>query len=306
MRRFRLWLVCVVLAAAVAPVHAKERINVVASFSILGDFVKNVGGDRVNVTTLVGPNGDVHVYDPAPSDAKTIAGARLLVINGLGLEGWLPRLVQSAGSKATLVTASNGIAPLQLGSKGDLYNGQSASEVRIHADPHAWQSVTNAKLYVANIRDALVAADPDDIVPFRANAARYLGELDRLEAEVRAGIAKIPPERRKVISTHNAFGYFAAAYGVEFISPIGVSTETDPSARDIAGLINQIKAAKIPAVFLENLSDDRLIRRISAETGARVGGTLYSDSLTGEKGDAPTYIELVRHNIKALTGALAD
>jgi zinc/manganese transport system substrate-binding protein len=291
MRRFRLWLICVVIAAAAAPVHAQERVNVVASFSILGDFVKNVGGDRVDVTTLVGPNGDVHVYDPAPTDAKTIAGARLLVINGLGLEGWLPRLLQSSGGKAAIITATKGIAPLKVGSD---------------ADPHAWQSVANAKIYVTNITDALVAADPADAEVFRANAQAYLTRLDALEREVREAVAKIPPSRRKVISTHDAFGYFAAAYGIEFIAPLGVSTESEASARDIAGIITEIKREKIPAVFLENISDPRLIRRISAETGARVGGTLYSDSLTGEKGEVPTYIELVRHNIKALTGALAD
>jgi zinc/manganese transport system substrate-binding protein len=291
MRRFRFWLICMVIAAAAAPAHAQERVNVVASFSILGDFVKNVGGDRVDVTTLVGPNGDVHVYDPAPSDAKTIAGARLLVINGLGLEGWLPRLLQSSGGKAAIITATKGIAPLKVGSD---------------ADPHAWQSVANAKIYVTNITDALVAADPADAEVFRANAQAYLTRLDALEREVREAVAKIPPSRRKVISTHDAFGYFAAAYGIEFIAPLGVSTESEASARDIAGIITEIKREKIPAVFLENISDPRLIRRISAETGARVGGTLYSDSLTGEKGEAPTYIELVRHNIKALTGALAD
>jgi zinc/manganese transport system substrate-binding protein len=291
MRRFRLWLICVVIAATAAPVHAQERVNVVASFSILGDFVKNVGGDRVNITTLVGFNGDVHVYDPAPSDAKTIAGARLLVINGLGLEGWLPRLLQSSGGKAAIITATKGIAPLKVGSD---------------ADPHAWQSVLNAKIYVTNISDALVAADPADAEVFRANAQAYLTKLDALEREVREAVAKIPPSRRKVISTHDAFGYFAAAYGIEFIAPLGVSTESEASARDIAGIITEIKREKIPAVFLENISDPRLIRRISAETSARVGGTLYSDSLTGEKGEAPTYIELVRHNIKALTGALAD
>jgi len=287
----RLALIMFAAVMAVHPLRAEDRLNVVASFSILGDLVKNVGGDRVDVATLVGPNGDVHVYAPAPSDAKKNADARLLVMNGLGLEGWLPRLVQSAGSKATIVTASNGIAPLQLGSD---------------ADPHAWQSVPNVRIYVANIRDALIAADPADAAVFRANADRYLKELDALDAEVRAAIAKIPAERRKVITTHNAFGYFAAAYGVSFVAPVGVSTESEPSARDIATLILQIKAAKIPAVFLENLSDDRLIRRIAAETGAKAGGTLYSDSLTDEKGPAPTYIALVRHNIKALTSALGN
>lgn len=291
MRRFQPWLICWILAIAVFPVRAQDRLNIVASFSILGDFAENVGGERVSVTTLVGPDGDVHVYAPAPADAKKILDARLVIINGLGLEGWLPRLVQSAGSKATVVTASQGVAPRKLGSD---------------ADPHAWQSVANAKIYVANIRDALVAADPAGAATYRANAERYLAKFDALDREVRDAIAQIPEARRKVISTHDAFGYFAAAYGIEFIAPQGVSTESEVSARDIAGIITRIRAGRIPAVFLENISDPRLIRRISAETGARIGGTLYSDSLTGEKGDAPTYIDMVRHNIRALTSALAN
>jgi zinc/manganese transport system substrate-binding protein len=284
-------LIGLVLVAVTFPAHAEERLNVVASFSILGDFVHNIGGDRVSVTTLVGPDGDAHVYVPTPADAKKIADARLVIVNGFGLEGWLPRLVKSAGGKASIVTATAGIAPLTQGSD---------------ADPHAWQSVANAKIYVGNIRDALVAADPASATVFRTNAEAYLAQLEALDREVRAAIAQIPESRRRVISTHSAFGYFAAAYGVEFIAPVGVSTESEASARDIARIITQVKSAKIPAVFLENMSDPRLIRRISAETGAKVGGTLYSDSLTAEKGDAPTYIEMVSHNIKALTSALAN
>jgi zinc/manganese transport system substrate-binding protein len=289
MRRLGL-LICLALIAVIAPARAQDRLNVVASFSILGDFVRNVGGDRVSVTTLVGADSDAHVYSPTPADAKRIADAKLVFVNGLGFEGWLPRLVKSAGGKATIVAATAGITPLRSGSA---------------ADPHAWQSIANAKIYVANIREALAAADPANAETFKANASRYLADLDALDREVRAAVAQIPESRRKVISTHGAFGYFAAAYGVAFIAPVGVSTESEASARDVARIITQIRTAKIPAVFLENISDPRLIRRISAETGARVGGTLYSDSLTGEKGDSPTYIAMVRHNIKALTSALS-
>jgi zinc/manganese transport system substrate-binding protein len=290
MRRW-LWLACLPLIVTASPVRAAARLEVVASFSIIGDFVKNVGGDRVNVTTLVGPNGDVHVYAPAPADAKKIADAKLVIINGLGLEGWLPRLLQASGSKAPIVVATKGIAPLRQGSD---------------ADPHAWQSVANAKIYVANIRDALIAADPGDAEAFRANTERYSAQLDALDREVRSAIAQIAPAQRKVISTHGAFGYFASAYGIEFIAPEGVSTESEPSARDIARIITQIKSSTIPAVFLENISDPRLMRRISAETGARIGGTLFSDALTDENGPCPTYIAMVRHNIKALTSALGN
>ncbi len=286
----RLWLIALAMLAAIGPSRAAERLDVVASFSIIGDFVRNVGGNSVSVTTLVGPDSDAHVYAPTPADAKKIAGARLIFVNGLGFEGWLPRLVQSSGSKAKIVTASDGISPLRLGSA---------------ADPHAWQSVGNVKVYVANISRALAAADPDGAEQFRKNAQAYVEKLDALDREVRDAVARIPPDRRKVISTHNAFGYFAAGYGIEFVAPLGVSTESEPSARDIARIITQIRTAGIPAVFLENITDPRLMGRISAETGARVGGTLYSDSLTGEKGDSPTYIAMVRHNIKTLTSALS-
>jgi zinc/manganese transport system substrate-binding protein len=281
---------CVALIVTALPARA-EPLKVVASFSILGDLVRNVGGPSVEVTTLVGPDSDAHVYSPTPADAKKIADAKLIIVNGLGFEGWLPRLVQASGGKVKIVTATDGIAPLRLGND---------------ADPHAWQSVGNAKVYVANIRTALSAADPANAERYRANAEAYLAKLDALDREVRDAMAKLPPARRKVISTHNAFGYFAAAYGIEFIAPLGVSTESEPSARDIAKIITQVKQAKIPAVFLENVTDPRLMQRISAETGAKVGGTLYSDGLTGEKGDAPTYIDMVRHNIKALTRALGD
>ncbi|WGS19798.1 MULTISPECIES: metal ABC transporter substrate-binding protein [unclassified Bradyrhizobium] len=278
-----------VLASGAA--RAEGRINVVASFSILADMVRNVGGDRVNVIALVGPDGDPHVYAPTPADAKKVADARLLVINGLGFEGWLPRLLQASGSKAPITVATKGIMPRKMGG---------------HDDSHAWQSVANAKIYVINIRDGLIAVAPDQADVFKANADAYLAKLEALDREVREAVEKIPQERRKVISTHDAFGYFADTYGVTFFSPLSVSTDAEPSARDIAAIIAQIKVAKIPAVFLENISDPRLIRQIAAETGARIGGTLYSDSLTGENGDAPTYIDMVRHNIKALTSALAD
>jgi zinc/manganese transport system substrate-binding protein len=287
MYRLAMW--SLVLALLGSPAHAEDRLTAVASFSILADFVKNVGGDKVDVTALVGPNSDVHVYTPAPGEAKTVASAKLVVINGFGLEGWLPRLLQSSASKAPVVVASRGITPLNLGSQ---------------ADPHAWQSVANAKIYVANIRDGLIAVNPADAETFNANARRYLAELDSLDVEVKEAIAKVPPERRKLITTHDAFVYFAKAYGLDFIAPQGVSTETEPSARDIAAIIAQIKRDKVPAVFLENISDDRLIGRIAAETGVKVGGKLFSDSLSDEKGDAPTYIDMVRHNIRTLREGL--
>jgi zinc/manganese transport system substrate-binding protein len=296
MRLSRVILAASILLAPIlvlGPSRANERLKVVASFTILADFVRNVGGDRVDVVALIGPNADAHVYTPSPADAKTIAIAKLVVVNGLGFEGWLPRLVKSSGSTARIVVATDGIIPLKEPPGG-----------HHSVDPHAWQSVPNAKIYVENIRKALAEIDPASAESYRANAARYVTQLDELDRDVRARVAKIPEDRRKVISTHGAFGYFAAAYGVAFVAPQGVSTDSEPSARDLANIIAQIRKEKIPEIFLENISDPRLIRRVAAETGAKIGGTLYSDSLTDEKGAAPTYIDMVRHNIKTLQDAL--
>jgi zinc/manganese transport system substrate-binding protein len=281
------------------PAFAQEKLKVLATFSILGDFVRNVGGDRVEVTLLVGPNSDAHVYEPSPADAKKIADAKLVVANGMGFEGWIPRLVRASGTKATMVVATKGIKARKAGAHG---HGHDHGD----ADPHAWQAVPNAKIYVSNIRDALIAADPAGKSVYEANAAAYLAKLDALEKEVREAVANIPADRRKVITTHEAFGYFKQAYGIDFIAPQGVSTEAEASARDVAKIITQIKRQKIPAVFVENVTDPRLSKRIADETGARIGGTLYSDALTDEKGAAPTYIDMIRHNIKALSAALTS
>lgn len=310
-----------------APAAAQDgtRVSVVASFSILGDFVKNVGGDRVSVSTLVGPGGDAHVFQPAPADAKTVADARLVFVNGLGFEGWMERLVKASGTEAQVVVATKGVAPREMADEDD--HGHADKHGHDHdkhakdddhdhdhaqghdhggIDPHAWQSVANAKIYVANIRDALIAADPDGKAGYEANAAAYEARLDALDAEVKAAVARIPAERRRIITSHDAFGYFGAAYGVDFVAPQGVSTESEASAKDVARIIRQIKAAKIPAVFMENISDPRLIKRIASETKAKIGGELYSDALSDDKGPASTYIDMMQSNIRQLSSALSS
>jgi zinc/manganese transport system substrate-binding protein len=297
-------LIAATVATLASSAYAQEKLPVVATFSILGDIVSNVGGDRVAVKTLVGPNGDAHVYSPSPADAKTLADAKVIVTNGLGFEGWLARLVKSSNSKAPNIVASKGIKPRKLAGKHSHGHGHSHGHSHADGDPHAWQSVANVKVYVANIRDGLIAADPAGKATYEANAAAYLAKLDALDREVRETIARIPPERRKIITTHDAFGYFKDAYGVDFIAPQGVSTDSEASARDVARIITQVKKQKIPAIFMENISDTRLLTRIASETGAKLGGTLYSDALTDEKGPAPTYIDLIRHNIRTLSAAL--
>ncbi|WP_293810688.1 metal ABC transporter substrate-binding protein [uncultured Bosea sp.] len=295
------------LAAVAAPLCAfsQERLPVVASFSVLGDFTRQIGGDRVSVTTLVGPDGDAHVYSPTPADAKAMAAAKLVVVNGLHFEGWLPRLVKSSGTKATMAEATKGVTPLEADDDHDEKGKGGHAHAHGHDDPHAWQSIANAKLYVANIRDALSAADPAGKASYEANATAYLAELDKLEGEVKAAIARIPAERRKAITTHDAFGYFVKAYGIAFVAPQGVSTEAEASAKDVARIIRQVKAQKVPAVFLENVTNPRLVEQIARESGAKVGGRLYSDALSSETGPAGTYIRMMKHNISEIEKALA-
>jgi zinc/manganese transport system substrate-binding protein len=295
-RRELLLLAAIAATLAATPAWPQDRIAVVATFSILGDLVKNVGGDRVEVATLVGPNGDVHVYSPTPADARTISAAQVVFVNGLGLEGWMTRLVSASGTKALIVIASAGITPRDMTERD---GGRSA------IDPHAWQAVANAKIYVANIRDALSRADAPGKDIYDANAKAYLVKLDALDGEVKAGIARIPPDRRKIITTHYAFGYFGDAYGLQFVAPEGVSTDSEPSAKDIAKIITQIRREKIPAVFLENITDPRLMNEIAKETGAAIGGTLFSDALSDPRGPAATYIDMMRHNVGEFDKALA-
>jgi zinc/manganese transport system substrate-binding protein len=291
---FALVTILLVHSVAYAQDQGPGRIKVVATFSILADLARNVGGERTDVTSLVGANGDVHVYTPSPADAKAIADAKIVIINGLGLEGWIDRLIGASGTKATIVTATSGVTPRQVAGAD---HGRTA-------DPHAWQSVDNAKIYVADIRNALVKTDPAGGAIYDANARAYLAKLDALDREVRSIVARIPSDRRKVITTHSAFRYFGATYGVEFIALEGLSTESESSAKDVARIITRIKGQKIPAVFLENVTDPRLLDRIARETGAKIGGTLYSDALTDAKGQAPTYIDAIRHNARELAAAL--
>jgi zinc/manganese transport system substrate-binding protein len=288
----------VALPAGAQPAQPPPRLNVVATFSILRDLVQNVGGDRVEATALVGPNGNAHVFAPSPADARKLAEAGIVIVNGLGFEGWLGRLIKASATKAAVVVAAKGITPRRQRDGHGHDHGPS--------DPHAWQSVTNAKVYVGNIRDALIAADPAGRDVYAGNAAAYLARLEALEAEVRLAIAAIPPDRRRLMTSHDSFGYFGAAYGVAFIAPQGVSTEAEASAKDVASLISQIRQRKVNAVFLENVTDPRLVQRIARETGVKIGGTLYSDALTDAGGNAPTYIDLIRHNLRQIAAALAD
>jgi zinc/manganese transport system substrate-binding protein len=288
---------------------ADPLLEVVASFSILGDMVKTVGGDRVQVITLVGPDGDAHVFEPTPADAKAIGDAKVVFINGLGLEqGWMPRLIEASNYKGPVVVTSKGTKTLRMKEEGE--NGKERASAHEHGkphmvdDPHAWQNLANGKIYVENIVAGFSAADPAGAEIYRANGQSYITEIDKLDAEVRTKLAAIPQARRKVVTTHNAFQYFGKAYGLELLAPEGVSTEAEASAEDVAKLIRQIRKDRITAVFFENMSDNRLLTQISKETGAKIGGTVYSDALSAADGPAPTYLAMFRHNLEEFTRAL--
>lgn len=302
-RRAVLALAAFAVLTPVGPAAAQQKLNVVATFSILADVARNVGGDRVDVTSLVGPNSDGHVFSPTPADARTLAAAAVVVTNGLGFEGWMDRLVKASGTKATVVVASKGVKTRQRASGGD--DHKHGHDDGTKADPHVWQSIANVKICAANIRDALAKADPAGKSTYETNAAAYLVKLTDLEAEVKATLARIPAERRKVIVTHNAFGYFQDAYGIEFLAVQGVSTESQPSAADVARIISAVRKNKVSAIFIENITDPRQLERIARETGARIGATIYSDALTEAGGAAPSYVEMMRHNVQQFVAALA-
>lgn len=307
-RIHRLASALLILAASAGSGSAAEPVKVVATFSILGDLVQSVGGELVTVTTLVGANGDTHVYQPTPADAKALAAAGLVVENGLNMEGWIDRLIQASGYRGKVVVASAGVEMRTMAAEEEVATaGKSApASPRAITDPHAWQDLRNGQTYVRNIAKGLAAADPAHTDAYRANAEAYNQELATLDTWVRQEMDCVPTAKRRVITTHDAFGYFGAAYGVQFIAPEGISTESEPSAAGVARLIRQIKREHIKALFIENMTDPRLIKQIARETGARVGGEIYSDALSERGGPADTYIKMFRHNVPALKAAMLE
>ena len=291
-------------AALAAPAHAQpshQLLRVVTSFSLLADLARQVGRERVAVQSLVGPGQDGHVFQPAPTHARLVAQAGVVVSNGLGYEGWMPRLLQSTGYKGLHVVATQGVKPIT-GAQG--HGGAGHKHDHGPADPHAWQSVPNAVVYVKNIADGFCRADPDGCPAYRANAARTTAELNALDADIRAAWAPVPPAERKLITSHAAYAYYGQAYGVRFLAPQGVSTESEASARGVARLVRQIKKENIKALFVENVSDPRLIEQIARETGVQPSGQLFSDALTPPGGGAETYVELMRANTQAMVAAV--
>ncbi|SMY38249.1 metal ABC transporter substrate-binding protein [Photobacterium andalusiense] len=288
---------------------AETKVPVVASFSILGDLVSQVGGDHVAVKDLVGINGDVHTYSPAPMDAVAVKDAQLVVINGLGLEGWLPRLIESSHFKGTEIVASKGINTLTLAEEECAHHSSAKEGCHHHHhhgvyDPHAWNSVTNVKIYVKNIEAGLIKVDPAHTSDYQHNAQAYLQKLDKLQLDIQKQFAKIPASQRIIVTSHDAFQYFSRDYDVTFLAPQGTSTSAEASAADVAKIINQVRDDHVRAVFIENITDNRMVEQISHETGAKIGGKLYSDALSGPSEPATSYIKMMEYNTATIANAL--
>jgi len=279
---------------ASAPLASAKTLEVVASFTVLADIVHEIGGTHVNVRSLVGPNGDPHEFEPSPDDAKALKEADVVFVSGEGLEGWMDRLITASGYTGKPTVASEGIKTREMEEDG-----------KTVTDPHVWNSPVNVMLWVANIEKALSAADPQDAPHFRANAEKYLGELKQLDAYAHAKLDAVPDDKRKVLTSHDAFGYFGREYNVKFLSPVGLSTETEASAADVAELIDQIKAEGVKVYFIENSNDPKLVNQIATATGAKPGGELYVESLSDKDGPASSYLKMFRYNVDQVATAFA-
>ena len=302
---------------------AEQPMPVVATFSILGDIVERIGGEHIALKTLVGPDGDAHVYQPTPKAARSVAEAEVLFMNGLEFEGWLERLAEAASFDGAVVVATSGIVPIAFDEHDDDHDDHDKhddhddhdkhNDHEEHAghdhgtfDPHAWQSLDNAVIYAKNIAAGLAQADPANASEYYTNRASFVAEITALKSEIDAMMDALPANKRTVVTPHDAFGYFAEAYNLTFEAPQGMSTESEVSAADVAKLITQIRRENISAVFIESITDNRMMERIATETGATIGGTLYSDALSDENGPASTYPDMMRHNAKTLSDALGS
>jgi zinc/manganese transport system substrate-binding protein len=302
-------LLCSPALLLVRPAQAQQRPSVVASFSILADMTRQIGGDRIALRAIAGADVDAHGFQPKPSDAAALTNAAIVIRNGLGFEGWLDRMIRSSGFKGRMVTTTEGITPRLMEAHGHDHGGagrrhnHSAGRRQV-PDPHAWQDVGLGQHYIRNLTAGLIAADPTGEALYRRNAEAYAARLAALDQWVRAEIAKVPAARRKIVTSHDSFGYFGDAYGVRFLAPQGVSTEAEPSAAEVGRLIRQIKAENITALFMENMANPATLQRIAQETGLRVRGRLYADALSTETGPAPTYEAMFRHNLSLIVPAM--
>lgn len=271
------------------PAAAADRIQVVASFSILGDMVRQVTGDLAEVTTIVGPDADAHIYEPSASDAKAVAGADVIFVNGLGFETWSSALIETSGGDAQVFVATEGVEPL-------LVDGE--------IDPHAWNALTNGMIYVRNIAAGMAKVDAANAATYRANADAYVEQLGKVHDNAVSEFSALPEDRRTVVTAHDAFGYLEQAYGLTFLAPVGIDTDAEPSASDLAALIDHLNEIGAGALFVENITSPALVEQISRETGLEIGGRLFSDALSEKGGPATSYVAMFEHNLRALITAL--
>lgn len=282
-----------VAALLSSPLAMAKTVNAVTSFSILGDIVQEVGGEHVKVTSLVGPDGDPHSFEPSPKDSKAINASDVVFVSGLGLEGWIDRLVTASGYKGHLVTASEGVNSRKMEEDGKQIT-----------DPHAWNSMANGVIYATNVMNALIKADPQDADYFRQRGKAYIEQLQKLDSWAKTEFAGIPQSKRKVLTSHDAFGYFGQEYHVSFMAPVGFSTESEASASGVASLIKQIKDEQVKTYFIENQTDPRLVKQIAAASGAQPGGELYPEALSGPQGPATTYVKAFKHNVETIVASM--
>jgi len=285
---FKLTFLCILFLANTVSAN-DSSIRVVTSFSILEDLVKELGGQYVSVVNLVGRNSDAHMYQPKPSDAVAIAKADLVVFNGLGFEGWIPRLIKNSGYKNQQIIASRGVDAIK--------NGKEI-------DPHAWQSFHNIRLYIQNISQMLIQLRPQHVEALTKRQQKYLDSVSNLEQRLKKQFANIPPNKRIVVTSHDAFGYLGREFKIQFLAPLGLSLEVEASAEDVAAIIDQIREQSVKALFVENINNPRLLELISAETNVTIGGRLYSDALSEVEGPAGTYLKMMRYNIESLINRL--
>ena len=289
MKRLVSTLLCAGLALMAVPAKAQDKPQVVASFSILGDMVRQVTGDLADVTTIVGPDADAHVYTPSAGDAKAVADADVVFVNGLGFETWSKALIDTSGTKAMIFVATEGVTPLKV-------DGET--------DPHAWNALTNGTIYVKNIAAGMAKADPENAATYNANAEAYMARLQALHSRAIARLKSIPRDNRTVVTAHDAFGYLANAYGLTFLAPVGIDTEAEPSARQVAKLIDHLKQVGARALFVENITSPALVQQILREIGIKIGGRLFSDALSERGGPATSYEKMFEHNLSTLISAL--
>jgi zinc/manganese transport system substrate-binding protein len=289
---------CSLLLGYSLPVKANQPIPVIASFSILGDMIQTVGGDAVSVTTLVGPDSDAHGYQPTSDNLKAVSAAQIVFVNGLGFDSWMDKLANSAAYHGKIAIATTGIQPRTM------IEAENGAQPETITDPHAWQDLRNGLVYVDNITATLSQALPDQASAIQQRANAYKNQIKALDADIRTRISALPAEKRIVMTSHDAFGYFGAAYGIKFEAPYGLSTETEPSAKAIARLVDQMRQTGVKTVFMENMTNPKLIEQLGKDGGATLGGTLYADALSPAKGAAPTYLLMFKHNLSQLLPAM--